>query len=462
MWGGRFNKRINRSVENFTKSIDYDYKLAQFDVQGSLIHVFVLKECGFLSAQEAKKLFTELKKLSRSMHKGTFRYDKDAEDIHTCIQNILEKKCGDAALKLQTARSRNEQVVFATKGYCSTNTWYTSSLLEFLIASLTSASFKNRNVIIPGFTHMQHAQPVRLEEFFEAYAYMLNRDSERLKEIGERLIPTMGAGSLAGTPIDYKIYEKAVEKLVKVAPGLSPTRFKPVINSIDAVSDRDFVVEILSALAITGMHLSRLSEDLILWSTKEFGFIEIGDAFCTGSSLMPQKKNPDVLELIRGYTGRLYGNLISVLTTLKGLPLSYNRDMQLDKQPLFDSFKIVSDSAEILASLVDSLKFNQKRINEQLTDESLYATDIVYYLVNKGVAFKSAHTILGKLIKYSIDHNIEIKDMSESKIKQFSNKLIKKEILKLFDPKISVDSKKSVHRYSKDREALGSLSNIKL
>jgi len=303
---------------------------------------------------------------------------------------------------------------------------------------------KNKDIVIPGFTHMQHAQPVYLKDYLMAYVEMVERDDARMKNIFENMGLTMGAGAMAGTPIDAVKYNissghlKGLENLFNI---------KPTSNSLDSVSDRDFVIEIISALSIVAMHMSRLAEDLIIWSTREFDFIEIDEAFCTGSSLMPQKKNADVLELIRGYAGRLYGNLVSVLTMMKALPLTYNRDMQLDKEPLFNSFEIVSNELKVLAALIKTLKFNKAKIEEHLEDESLYATDLVYYLVDLGVPFKNAHTLIGKLIKHSIDNDVDIKDMSEESLKKMlCKKVSKKEILKRFSPKFSVESKKSIKR----------------
>ncbi|MFA5155961.1 MAG: argininosuccinate lyase [Candidatus Omnitrophota bacterium] len=433
LWGGRFGKKTDPLVEEFTKSIQYDYKLAKADIAGSLFHIQVLKKCTYLSAGEFNKLHKALKDISHSLDKNTFKFDKNSEDIHTNIQSILAQKVGALALKLHTARSRNDQVAFATKVYCKLAISGTLGLAEELTEALGSLGAKNGQVIIPGFTHMQHAQPVYLKDYLGAYIEMLDRDQDRLEYISKNIKLTLGSGALAGTPVRAEMYEF---KAGVEAPD----------NSLDSVSDRDFVIEIISALSILAMHLSRMAEDLIIWSTKEFDFIEIDEAFCTGSSLMPQKKNADVLELVRGYAGRLYGNLVSVLTMMKGLPLTYNRDMQLDKEPLFNSFEIVSSELKVLAGLIKTLKFNKAKIAEHLKDEGLYATDIVYYLVNKKIAFKEAHTIVGKLVKYSLDNGIEIKDMPEPLLKKFSVKFVKKEIVKLFDPIVSVKSKKSIKR----------------
>lgn len=448
LWGGRFAEATNPLVEEFTRSIQYDHKLAEYDIVGSLVHIEILKKAGYLTAKERDKLENGLKTILYSVKNGTFKYTSGCEDIHTDIQNKLYSKVGDVAMKLHTARSRNEQVAFATKIYCKVElAALEAELTEFDMALCVLAS-KNKGVVIPGFTHMQHAQPVYLHDYLMAYSEMLKRDYDRIWVACSNIELTMGAGALAGTPIDSWKYNIDIGSYFKAIKGMAESfKVRPSANSLDSVSDRDFVAEILSVLAIVGMHLSRLAEDLIIWSSKEFDFVTIDDAFCTGSSLMPQKKNPDSLELARGYAGRLYGNLISVLTMMKGLPLAYNRDMQLDKEPLFSSLEIISAELSVLTGLVKTLKVNKKNIEKHLEDESLYATDLVYYLVNLKIPFKNAHILIGKLIKYSIDNEMAIKDMSEELLKNMlSKKVSKKEIIKRFDPKVSVESKKSIKR----------------
>ncbi|MDD5730848.1 MAG: argininosuccinate lyase [Candidatus Omnitrophica bacterium] len=447
LWGGRFGKQTDPLVEEFTRSIQFDYKIALADVLGSITHVAILEKSGYLTLEEANKLVQGLAEIHAAIENKKFKFDPKCEDIHTNIQNILQKKTGELALKLHTARSRNEQVVFAVKLYSKLALAQIKSDISNLALALEETAGKN-DLIIPGFTHLQHAQPVYLKDYFGAYIEMLKRDASRLEFISQNIKMTMGAGALAGTPINADEYNIKSAELIKELQVVE-FNLKPTSNSLDSVSDRDFLIDILSALSITGMHLSRLSEDLILWATKEFDFVEIDESFCTGSSLMPQKKNPDVLELARGYAGRLYGNLISVLAMMKGLPLTYNRDMQLDKEPLFNSLEIVSQELNVLAGLVKTLKFNEEKINEYLKDESLYATDLVYYLVDKKTAFKQAHTIVGRLVKYSLDNKVEIKDMAEGLLKKFSDKFVKKEILKLFDPLASVKSKRSINRNRK-------------
>ena len=449
LWGGRFGKETNPLVEEFTRSIHYDKKLAEYDVVGSVLHVAILEKCKYLSKDEAAKLKNGLSLIYKRVTDKKFNPGTRDEDIHTFIQNELQKNVGDAALKLHTARSRNDQVVFATKLYCKDNIEIIRKDALSLISALIKLCDENTGLIIPGFTHLQHAQPVYLKDYLWAYIMMFGRDRNRLSYISKNIKISMGAGALAGTPIKAVSYNIKTEELLNEFKSIGISKYIDLtvtVNSLDVVSDRDFVIEIISALSILAMHLSRLSEDLIIWATKEFDFIEIDDAYCTGSSLMPQKKNPDVLELIRGYAGRLYGNLVSVLTMMKGLPLTYNRDMQLDKEPLFSSFEIVSSELRVLEGLINTLKFNKKKIAEHLKDESLYATDLVYYLVDKRIPFKEAHAIIGKLVKYSIDNEIEIKDMPEDRLKEFSDKFVKKEIVKLFDPRVSVKSKKSIKR----------------
>lgn len=462
LWGGRFSKKTDPLVEEFTKSIQFDYKIAKADLLGSMLHVLFLKKCGFLSGPEAEKLFSELKSIHTDMKSESLK-DTACEDVHTYIQNKLQEKVGDLALKLHTARSRNDQVVFATK-------LYTKIQLDIVIVTyidlfnkaLDKLIGENQDIIMPGFTHLQHAQPVYLKDYLGAYKSMLDRDKQRLLYISDHLKLSLGAGALAGTPLEAEKYNEAVKEFLEIlnkllADGTNKdlvAAFKGVnmvaeTNSLDTVSDRDFIIEAISALSIIATHLSRLAEDLILWTTQEFNFVELDEAYCTGSSLMPHKKNPDVLELVRGYAGRLYGNLVSVLTMMKGLPLTYNRDMQLDKEPLFNSFEIVSMELKVLKGLIETLKFNKTRIKKLVEeDEYLYATDLVYYLIKKtSVPFKEAHDIIGNHVKEAMETNGSLKRIFKNYIKQsIPDKYLEKEIDELFDPKYSVESKKSINR----------------
>ncbi len=446
LWGGRFVKKTDPLVESFTRSIHYDHKLAVYDLIGSKLHTEILRKSGYLSRKEAEKLISGLAQIDEEIEIGSFK-PADDEDIHTYIQNKLEGSVGDVALKLHTARSRNDQVVFATKLYCKASIKATVFFISELEHSLADLAKEFSHLILPGYTHMQHAQPVALKDYLWAYIAMLERDQERLNLISSRMKVTLGAGALAGTPISASKYNLSASQVLKLHKEFaSVLNVTATSNSLDSVSDRDFVVEIISALSMVAMHLSRLAEDLIIWSTAEFDFIELDDAFCTGSSLMPQKKNPDVLELVRGYAGRVYGNLVSVLTMMKGLPMTYNRDMQLDKEPLFNSFEIVSSELKVMSGLVAGISFNESAIGRQLADESLYATDLVYFLVNKGVPFKSAHGIVGRLVRYSLDNELPIREMKDKLLKSFSPQFSRKGIMRLFDPVVSVRSKKSIKR----------------
>lgn len=452
LWGGRFSKKTHPLTEEFTKSIDCDYKLAEYDVIGSIIHVDVLKKSGFLTAVEAEMFKEGLLSILGDIKSGKFKYDKRSEDIHTDIQNKLEKKIGGLVLKLHTARSRNDQVVFDLKLFSLAELSQTVCFCTQLINSLSKNSKDNQDLIIPGYTHLQHAQLVYLKDYLGSYIEMLTRDLERLEQVRKRIKLTLGAGALAGTPIDSEIYLQAIKSFFRenknfCGQNCLAEAAEEISNSLDTVSDRDFVVEILSALSILGMHLSRLAEDLIIWSSKEFNFVEIDDAFSTGSSLMPQKKNADVMELIRGYTGALYGNLMNILTMLKGLPLAYNRDMQLDKPPLFSSFEIIKRELGVLAKLIEKLQWNQHVIAVRIEeDETLYATDMLYYLIEKGEPFKKAHDVIGELVSFSLKNNKKIKEMCDAELKKFSGGLKHEDIIKLMNPLISVKSRKSVKR----------------
>lgn len=438
LWGGRFSKKTHKLVEEFTNSIHFDYKLAKYDVLGSLAHIDILKKAKLLNLTEHKKIYNALRTILKTIEKGTFKVDPSFEDIHSYIQHLVEHKAGKAGLKLHTCRSRNDQVAFDIKAYTLDNLFCTQKHIAHLNSALKSLATKNRDLIIPGFTHLQHAMPVSLAQYFEAYIQMLNRDHQRLYNAALNIDLSLGAGALAGTFIPAGYYQHKNTDLIM---DIEPTK-----NSLDAVSDRDFIIESLNALATIGMHLSRLAEDMILWSTQEFNFIDIDDAFCTGSSLMPQKKNPDVLELVRGYSGRLSGNLINTLTMMKGLPLSYNRDMQLDKEPLFDSFEIVQKELAVLAELFKNVGFKKENIARQLKDESLYATDLSDYLVQNGVAFKDAHKIIGHLIQHKLTNRVEIKSMSDLELKKFHPKLNTKVVNKIINPRTSVESKKSIKK----------------
>ncbi|MDD4203087.1 MAG: argininosuccinate lyase [Candidatus Omnitrophica bacterium] len=436
LWGGRFAKKIDPKAESFSRSIQYDHKLAEFDILGSLCQIEIIKKANIITAKEYNLMKKGLNILLKDLENGKFDIDFNAEDIHSVVQDALLKKIGKTALKLHTARSRNDQVLFDTKMFSLKSLYDLVIEASYLIKSLKNTIQANKDLILPGFTHMQHAMPVSLENHFGAYQQMIKRDVNRFLDIAENIKITFGSGALAGTNLPASLYN------IKGLPF--DKDMQPSECSMDSVSDRDFVIEILSSLSICGMHLSRMSEDMILWVTQEFNFIKLDQSYCTGSSLMPQKKNPDMLELIRGYTGKLYGNLVSVLTMMKGLPLTYNRDMQHDKEPLFESIDIVKNSLKLMAGMISTLRFNKKSISKHLEDESLYATDIAHYLVTKGIAFKDTHDIVGELVKYSLDSGKKIVDMTDRELYGFNKHLNSKILKKLIDPVYSVSSKKSL------------------
>ncbi|MFA5259785.1 MAG: argininosuccinate lyase [Candidatus Omnitrophota bacterium] len=448
LWGGRFCQATDKTVEHFTRSIHYDQQLAKFDCWGSLAHIHVLKQAGLLKQLEFHQLQTGLNKILDMIEKGTFKPDQTFEDIHSYIQSLLEKPgyAGSAALKLHTCRSRNDQVVLDTKWYCLEQLLKTEKNLLAYMKGLHELGQQYAQVIMPGFTHLQHAIPVAFPLYCDAFIQMAERDEERLLRIYNSIQLTMGSGALAGTFLPADFYNQTIHPDWK-------KEISPATNSLDTVSDRDFIIEILSSLAITGMHLSRLSEDIILWCTTEFNFAELSDAFCTGSSLMPQKKNPDVLELIRGYTGRLYGNLVSVLVVMKGLPMTYNRDMQLDKEPLFDSFRIIQESLQVLASLLGHIQLKEDNIRKHLDDESLYATDMADYLVQNKVPFKQAHHLIGQLIQLKNSSGTDIKSMEDKALQQIHPLLNQKIIQDILKPEKSVKSKKSLKKRKKNFNA---------
>jgi argininosuccinate lyase len=432
LWGGRFKKPQDPEFEEFSCSMYFDYRLAEYDVLGSIAHAKMLGKCKIIPARDAAAIVKGLTAISKEISAGKFVYDFTAEDIHTNIQNALEAKIGKPALKLHTARSRNDQVALDTRMYCKDKARQMYGLVTDLQDSLLAFAKKNKDVIVPGLTHTQHAQPVLLSDHIEAYVWMLARDKRKLHYAyhAADFMP-LGACALAGTSL--KIDRKYVAKQL----GFSML----CENTMDAVSDRDFVLELLEAASVISMHLSRIASDLILWATPEFGFVEIDQQFCTGSSIMPQKVNPDFLELVRGMSGRIYGNLISVLTMMKGLPLTYNRDMQHDKQPLFDSVEKVSKALSIYARLVKGVKVNKANISRALLDESLYATDLAEYLVTKGLDSRQAHSIIGKLVAETLERKERISGLTLAELKKFSDKF-EKDAFKLLDPKTSVASRK--------------------
>ena len=446
LWGGRFKKKIDKDFFEFQKSIDYDYKLAEYDLYHSLIHVLALREAGILKDEETDKLTFALKVILKEINEGKFKPDQDCEDIHSDIQNRIEKKLGNLALKLHTLRSRNDQVVFDEKYYCFEKVMEIGKLLTALLKSITFLAKKYENQYLTGYTHTQPAQTVFFADYLGAFWNMFNRDHHRLTRFVDSLDNSIGAGSLAGTSLTREDYDRAIKKVLIDGKMKG---IKPVENPLDNVSDRDFIVEFLSILVIVQMHLSRLAEDFILYSMKELNFISLPEEYCTGSSLMPHKKNPDFLELVRGSTGKIYGNLMAVITAMKGLPLTYNRDMQLDKEPLFSSVETIKDELKILAKFIKGIELNKDAIKKSLEDKTLYATELAEYLVrSEGVPFGQAHQIVGELVKYIEEKNKKVEEISGKKLKSFHPALNQKVIKKVMNPKYAVSAKRTVLRKS--------------
>ncbi len=440
LWGGRFKKGTNKEFDAFSRSIEYDYKLAEYDVYHSLIHVEALSEERIISSAERKKLILALEGVLKDIKSGRFKFNSLSEDIHTDIQNKVEEKVGGVAFKLHTFRSRNEQIVFDEKFYCLREAESVSSLIKDLMKSLSYFSRRYNHILFPGYTHTQRAQVVKFSDYIGAYLSMLRRDLERLRYFIKSNVLWVRSGALAGSPVSRRSYLKAI-RMFKERYG-EKVNIQVASNTLDNVASRDFIIDFLSVLSCIQMHLSRMAEDFILYSTKEFGFFDLPEEFCTGSSLMPHKKNPDFLELVRGTTGRVYGNLISLLVTMKGLPLTYNRDMQLDKESLFSSVEIVKSELKIMVEFIKGVRLNINAIKTALSDESLYATELATFLVYKGLPFKEAHSLVGKLIRYAEDRGFSLKDMPESVLRSFHRDLRPAVIKKIVNPENSTSSRK--------------------
>jgi argininosuccinate lyase len=391
-WGGRFTARPAEAVKAFSESVSFDWRLYKHDIAGSIAHAKGLAKVGLLTKGEAAKIERGLRAIEREIESGRFRWDRDCEDVHMNIEAALVRKIGAAGKKLHTGRSRNDQVATDLRLWLRDEVVRVLEAIRALQQSLVASAEKNVDVVMPGYTHLQRAQPVLFGHALLAYAEMFERDHGRFawSLLGLFRCP-LGSGALAGSTL--KLDREYIARQLGHALVTD--------NSMDAVSDRDFIVAFLANTAICGMHLSRLAEDLILWSTTEFGFIAIGDRYTTGSSLMPQKKNPDVAELVRGKTGRLYGNLVAVLTMMKGLPLTYNRDMQEDKPPLFDSADTLVTSLRVMADMLRHTKVNRDRCEAAASDPMLLATDLVDLLVKKGMPFRDAHHAVGNLVAES-------------------------------------------------------------
>ncbi len=412
MWKGRFKADTSDLLKAYSESISFDWRLFRHDVQGSIAHSEALAEAGLITAAEQTQIETGLREIAAEIAAGEFHFDTALEDVHMNIEAALTSRIGDAGARLHTARSRNDQVALDLRLYLREETGAIQKLARDLQKSLVELAAGNPEVIIPGYTHLQRAQPVLFAHHLLAYVEMFERDHARLGDAFKRInVMPLGSGALAGSTINLN------RQLIADRLGF------PAIsqNSMDAVSDRDFACELLAAIAIIGMHLSRLSEDLILWASSEFALITISDAFTTGSSLMPQKKNPDVAELTRGKTGRLYGNLFALLTTLKGLPMTYNRDMQEDKEPVFDSVDTVKSALGVCAAMLREIEVNAERASTAVSDWNLLATDLADYLVMKGVPFRHAHEAIGKTVALCAERRCGPAELSLDELRGFSS-----------------------------------------
>src|ERR1700682_4680539 len=431
---GRFSGAAAEIAQRFSESVTFDSRLYQHDIAGSLAHAAALAKAGILSPDEREKIENGLREIQKEIEAEKFEWDQSLEDVHMNIEAALTKRIGAAGAKLHTARSRNDQAALDLRLYVKAEIGEIRSGLRSLQSALLHLAEQHIDVVMPGYTHLQRAQPIFFAHYMLAQNEAFERDADRLSNCLTRTdVLPLGAGALAGSTI--------VLNRTFVAGQLGFSSVSQ--NSIDAVGDRDFVAEFLFCLAMIGLHLSRLSEDLIIWSTNEFGFVEFSDAFSTGSSLMPQKKNPDMAELTRGKTGRLYGNLLSILTTLKGLPSSYNRDLQEDKEALFDSVDTIVTSLEIWCEMLPELKINRARMEAAAKDPNLLATDLAEYLVKKGMAFREAHEVVGKLIARASEKNLALDNLSLLEMQEASP-LFGEEVTTIFDARRSLEKRGAI------------------
>lgn len=412
LWGGRFKESESKLMEDFNSSLSFDKTLYKQDITGSIAHVEMLSKCGIISEEEGSTIKNGLEDILSEIESGMLKIEGSYEDIHSFVESNLTLRLGEVGKKLHTARSRNDQVAVDMRLYAKEAAKEISENVKELILTLKELGEKNSGIIMPGYTHMQRAQVVTFKYYMLAYASMFKRDIKRLQSALEILDESpLGCCALAGTTYNID-REYTAEKL-----GFS----KPVDIFLDGVSDRDYLIELEGAFSIIMMHLSRLSEELIIWSTKEFGFIQISDEFATGSSIMPQKKNPDAAELIRGKTGRVYGALVSLLTTMKSLPLAYNKDMQEDKEPFFDSVKTVLSSLQVMTGMLKTLTVKGDRMREAVKLGFLNATEVADYLVLKGMPFRDAHGVVGSIVLYCEEKNCAIEDLTLKEMNSFSN-----------------------------------------
>lgn len=411
LWGGRFTKETDQLVYNFNASITFDQKFYKQDIEGSIAHVTMLGKQGILTKEEMQEIVKTLKEIKEEVENGTLEISSEYEDIHSFVEATLIDRLGDTGKKLHTGRSRNDQVALDMRLYTRQEVLHMDELLEELLNVLLKIMEENTETIMPGFTHLQKAQPITLAHHMGAYFEMFKRDRERLYDIFKRMnYCPLGSGALAGTT--YPLDRDYTAELLGF--------YGPTLNSMDGVSDRDYLIEFLSALSTIMMHLSRFSEEIIIWNSNEYQFVEIDDAYSTGSSIMPQKKNPDIAELVRGKTGRVYGALVSLLTTMKGIPLAYNKDMQEDKELAFDAMDTAKGCVALFTGMLATMKFNKELMEKSSKNGFTNATDAADYLVNHGVPFRDAHGIVGQIVLDCIDKNIAIDDMSLDELKAIS------------------------------------------
>lgn len=411
LWGGRFTKETNQLVHNFNASIGFDQKFYKQDIAGSIAHVTMLAKQGILSTEERDTIVKGLQGIEKDIENGTLEIDGTHEDIHSFVEAHLISRIGDTGKKLHTGRSRNDQVALDMKLYTRDEVVALDHLLKDLLDELHKIMEANLDTYMPGFTHLQKAQPVTLAHHIGAYFEMFKRDHSRLVDIYKRMnYSPIGSGALAGTT--YPLDRTYTAELLGF--------YGPTLNSMDSVSDRDYLIELLSAMSTIMMHLSRFCEEIIIWNSNEYQFVEIDDAYSTGSSIMPQKKNPDIAELVRGKTGRVYGALISLLTTMKSLPLAYNKDMQEDKELTFDAIDTVKGCIALFTGMISTMEFKKDNMNRSARNGFTNATDAADYLVNHGVPFRDAHGIVGQLVLFCIDKNIALDDMTLEEYKAIS------------------------------------------
>lgn len=441
LWGGRFTKPTNELVDAYTASIHFDKRLAKYDIQGSLAHVEMLKVCGILPASDTEEISKGLKAVAAKIETGEAELSEQHEDIHMNIEKLLIDEVGPVGGKLHTGRSRNDQVALDMRLYLREALLEITQLLVHLQEALHQQAKANLDTVLPGYTHLQRAQPVLFAHHMMAYVFMFQRDVERLTDSWKRVNKSpLGAGALAGTtfPIDRELVAEQLQ-----FDGICE-------NSLDAVSDRDFVVEFLADSALIAAHLSRLCEELVQWSSAEFNFIELDDAFSTGSSMMPQKKNPDVAELVRGKTGRVYGHLIGMLTTLKGLPLAYNKDMQEDKEGMFDTVETLRGALALFAPMVETMDVKKENMYEAVSNDFSNATDLADYLVGKGMAFRESHAVVGQVVLHCINENKYLLDLTLEEFQDFSA-LIEEDIFTVLRPETVVNARDVAGGTAKNR-----------